>query len=125
GIVGPTTLRELNVTPAQRLAQIERNLKRLRNTPPFRGERAVVVNLPEFALRLYQQQENEWHELAHMRVIVGKAYDTDTPLFDEDIAYIEFHPYWNIPRSIARRETIPRLQRDPGYFQRMGLEFVT
>src|SRR5690606_29374186 len=43
----------------------------------------------------------------------------------EDIRYMEFHPYWNIPRSIAMRETLPRLRRDPGYFQRAGLEFVT
>ena len=39
--------------------------------------------------------------------------------------YIEFSPYWNVPRSIARNEIVPRLRRDPGYFTREGFEFVT
>jgi len=30
-----------------------------------------------------------------------------------------------VPPSIARAETVPRLRRDPGYFEREGLEFVT
>ena len=56
-----------------------------------------------------------------MKVIVGKAFDTRTPLFDEDMRFIEFSPYWNVPPSIARGETVPRLRRDPGYFEQPGL----
>jgi len=51
--------------------------------------------------------------------------DTQTPLFDEDMRFIEFSPYWNVPRSIARSEIVSRLQRDPTYFDREGFEFVT
>jgi murein L,D-transpeptidase YcbB/YkuD len=60
-----------------------------------------------------------------MNVIVGKALDTATPLFDEDMRFIEFSPYWNIPISIARAETIPKLQRNPAFFEQQGLEFVS
>ena len=38
--------------------------------------------------------------------------------------FIEFSPYWNVPPSIARAETVPQLRRDPGYFEREGFEFV-
>ena len=31
---------------------------------------------------------------------------------------------WNVPRSIARNELLPRLRRDPGYWAREGFEFV-
>ncbi|MDR3411721.1 MAG: L,D-transpeptidase family protein, partial [Formivibrio sp.] len=48
-----------------------------------------------------------------------------TPIFNEDMRYIEFSPYWNIPPSIELSEVIPRLRRDPGYFQQQGYEFVT
>src|SRR5690606_9069825 len=58
-------------------------------------------------------------------VIVGKALDTEPPLFQEDMRFIEFSPYWNVPISIARSETLPRLRLDPGYFSRQGFEFVT
>jgi murein L,D-transpeptidase YcbB/YkuD len=51
--------------------------------------------------------------------------DTRTPLFDEDMRAIEFSPYWNVPPSIARGETVPRLRRDPAYFGQQGFEFVT
>jgi L,D-transpeptidase YcbB len=57
-------------------------------------------------------------------VIVGKAMNTRTPLFDEDMRFIEFSPYWNVPPSIARAETVPRLRRDPAYFTQQGFEFV-
>jgi L,D-transpeptidase YcbB len=37
---------------------------------------------------------------------------------------IEFSPYWNIPPSIAKAEIVPKLRREPGYFEAQGLEFV-
>jgi murein L,D-transpeptidase YcbB/YkuD len=37
---------------------------------------------------------------------------------------IEFSPYWNVPPSIARGETLPKLRRDPAYFDQQGFEFV-
>lgn len=125
GVVGAQTLAALNVTPRQRVEQIERNQRRLEAAPPLRGPRAIVVNLPEFALRTYVVGHGGLAQQNWIRVIVGRAIDHDTPMFDEDIAWIEFSPYWNVPRSIARSETIPRIRRNPGYFQAQGFEFVT
>ena len=59
-----------------------------------------------------------------MKVIVGKSMDTRTPLIEEQMRYIEFQPYWNVPPSIARGEVVPRLRRDAGYYDREGFEFV-
>jgi murein L,D-transpeptidase YcbB/YkuD len=58
------------------------------------------------------------------RVVVGKAVGTRTPLFGAAMRFIEFSPYWNVPPSIALKETVPRLRRDPAYFDREGFEFV-
>jgi murein L,D-transpeptidase YcbB/YkuD len=44
---------------------------------------------------------------------------------DEDMRFIEFSPYWNVPPSIARKELVPHLRRDAAYFEREGFEFVT
>jgi len=125
GVVGGSTLAQLEVTPAQRVRQIELSMERLRWTPLLQGERIIVVNLPEFMLYAYEERNGQLESVLEMRVVVGKALDTDTPVFDEDMTQVEFSPYWNIPISIARSETIPRLRRDPGYFSRQGLEFVT
>jgi len=100
-------------------------LERLRWTPLQSHPRMIVVNVPEFVLRAYEtDQQGNIDMKLRMKVIVGRALDTSTPVFDEDMRFIEFSPYWNVPPSIARGETIPRLKRDPAYFSRQGFEFV-
>lgn len=124
GVIGAGTLAQLNVTPAARVDQIVLTMERLRWTPLAEGPRMIVVNVPEFVLRAYDYSEGKLDIKLEMKVIVGKALDTRTPLFKEDMRYIEFSPYWNVPSSIARKEVIPKSQRDPGYFARQGFEFV-
>ena len=124
GVIGKATLAELSITPEQRVRQIEINLERLRWTPLTTHSRMIVVNVPEFVLRGYHVNMGRIEPQIEMRVIVGKAFNTSTPLFDGKMEFIEFSPYWNIPYSIARSETIPHLRRDPGYLNRLGMEFV-
>jgi L,D-transpeptidase YcbB len=124
GVIGKSTLAQLQVPPAARARQIELALERLRWTPLMQGPRMIVINIPEFVLRAYEVQAERIVVQAQMKVIVGKALDTRTPLFDADLRFVEFSPYWNVPPSIARGETVPRLRRDPGYFAREGFEFV-
>jgi len=125
GGIGKATLTQLQVTPAARVRQIELALERLRWTPLMEGPRMIVINIPEFMLRAYEVQDGRITVQEEMKVVVGKALDKRTPLFDENMRFIEFSPYWNVPLSIARAETVPRLRRDPGYFEREGLEFVS
>jgi len=125
GVLGPKTLQQLNTPPAQRAEQIALTLERLRWTPLRQASRMVVVNVPEFVLRAYEVQDGKIHVKLTMKVIIGKALDTRTPLFDEIMRFIEFSPYWNVPLSIARQETVPHLRADPGYLERQGMEFVT
>ena len=124
GVVGKATLAQLNVPPAARARQIVLSLERLRWTPLLQGPRMIVINVPEFVLRAYEVQGSRILVHATMKVIVGKSMDTRTPLIEEQMRYIEFQPYWNVPPSIARGEVVPRLRRDPGYFDREGFEFV-
>jgi len=119
------TLQQLNVAPDSRVRQIELTMERLRWTPFLQVPRMIVVNVPEFVLRAYEVRDGQIDVKLTMKVIVGKALDTRTPLFNEDMRFIEFSPYWNVPPSIARKELVPRLRRDPAYFQQQGFEFVT
>ncbi len=125
GVLGRLTREQLGVAPARRVRQIELALERLRWTPLLQSPRMVVVNVPEFVLRAYEVRGDQVDVRLTMRIIVGKALDTRTPLFQEDMRFIEFSPYWNVPPSIARQELIPRLRSDPAYFARQGFEFVT
>ena len=123
GVIGKGTWEQLQVTPAGRVEQIELALERLRWTP--QPERAVVIYVPEFALRAWDARDGKRSVRARMNVIVGNAAKTRTPIFDAAMRYIEFSPFWNVPPSIARGETLPKLRRDPAYFDQQGFEFVT
>lgn len=123
GMIGKKTLAQLNVPPVIRARQIELNIERLRQTPLATAPRMIVVNIPEFILRAYATEGGQPTLKARMRIIVGHAVNTRTPVFTEDMRYIEFSPYWNVPPSIARKETVPKLRRDPYYFEEQGFEF--
>lgn len=124
GVIGAATLAALNVSPAQRAHQIALTLERLRWTPLLQGPRMIVVNVPEFVLRAYEIRDDRVDVKLEMKVVVGRTLNTRTPLFGSDMRFIEFSPYWNVPPSIARLETVPRLKRDPAYFSKEGFEFV-
>lgn len=124
GVVGAATFARLQADPAQGVRKIELALERLRWTPLTQASRMVTINLPEFVLRAYDVRDGRIALGATMKVVVGKALDTRTPLIAADMRFIEFSPYWNVPRSIARAEIVPRLRRDPAYFEREGFEFV-
>lgn len=99
---------------------IRLNLERWRWTPRDLGDRYILVNVPAYQLQVV---EGEKPVLA-MRVIVGKP-DTPTPLFSDEMTYVVFSPYWNIPENILREETLPRVARDPEYLVRNNIEVVS
>jgi len=59
-----------------------------------------------------------------MKVVVGKAYGHQTPAFAAEMTYLIFHPYWDVPSSIARRELIPKFARDPEFLRENHYEIV-
>jgi murein L,D-transpeptidase YcbB/YkuD len=110
--------RELQA-PSGKAETLRMNLERWRWAPRDLGERYVLINVPSYQL---QVMEGEAPVLA-MRVIVG-APDNQTPLFSDEMTYVVFSPYWNIPPDILRNETLPRVARDPAYLDRNNIEVV-
>jgi len=124
GVIGRMTLAALNVPLEQRIRQIELSLERLRWLPDLSGERLIVVNIPTFHLWAWDAIAAESTPALDMAVIVGSALDTRTPVFAEELDYVIFRPYWNVPRSITRNELLPQIRRDPAYLQRNDMEIV-
>jgi murein L,D-transpeptidase YcbB/YkuD len=122
GKLGRQTLAALNVPLAARVRQIELSLERLRWLPDLSGRPFIAVNLPSF--RLWAFKTVDAPPVLATRVIVGKAVNTQTPLFTGTLRYIEFNPYWNVPPSILRAEIVPALLRDPDYLVKNDMEVV-
>jgi murein L,D-transpeptidase YcbB/YkuD len=123
GIVGPATLAALNVPLPDRVRQIELALERLRWLPDLDG-RLLTINIPMFHLWGWSSVENDRVPAIDMKVIVGRALKTRTPVFTASLERVIFRPFWNVPTSITRGEILPRLARDPGYLERERLELV-
>lgn len=126
GAVGVQTLRQLNVTPMERVNQLRLGLERLRWLPSAWEGPFIIVNIPSFRLYAFEGGAPDLARPAiAMDVIVGQALgDHHTPVFHADMAYVVFHPHWNVPYSIARKELLPLIQRDPTYLARHDMEIV-
>jgi murein L,D-transpeptidase YcbB/YkuD len=122
GIVGRETFRALNASPASRGEQIALALERFRWLPDFGGADLVVVNIPAFRLFAHEPERGP---VLTMRVVVGKAFGHQTPVFRGRMSSLTFRPYWNVPPSIARREIVPHIRRDLGYLAREDMEIVS
>ena len=121
GRIGAQTLADLNVPLRQRVRQMQLTLERWRWMPDAYQKAPIVVNIPEFRLRAYDEK---FKIALTMNVVVGKAYDHSTPVFEEKMAYVVFRPYWNVPYSIAKAEYLSRIARDPDYLSKKGFEVV-
>ncbi|MGA3043947.1 MAG: L,D-transpeptidase family protein [Bryobacteraceae bacterium] len=116
------TLANLNTPLSQRVDQLRLALERWHWLPDRFTEPPIVVNIPEFRLRAYDSNQNP---VLTMNVIVGKAFRHKTPVFEKDMRYVIFRPYWNVPPSIQRAEIVPAVQKGRDYISKKGFEVVT
>ena len=121
GVLGKGTVTELNTPLKTRVQELQLTLERYRWIPPDFPEPPIVVNIPEFQLRTLRRQPASY---LTMRVVVGKAMRTQTPVFANAMKYVIFRPYWLVPTSILRNELIPKTRRDPNYLADKGFEVV-
>ena len=119
GLLGAATVEELNRPLSRRVAQLSLTLERWRWLPRRFASPPIVVNIPDFRL-LAGDVGRRWS----MKVVVGRAYRHQTPVFASEMKYVVFRPYWNVPPGIQRAEIVPRLARDPGFLARGGYEVV-
>jgi murein L,D-transpeptidase YcbB/YkuD len=120
GNLDSRTIKELNGPPRDRqIEAVISNMERWRWYPRDLGAAHVIVNLPDFSLRVIRAGTEVWST----RVVIGKP-DMSTPLLSETMKYITINPTWNVPPSIVRNEYLPALQQDPTVLERMGLRLV-
>ena len=125
GVLGPGTLAALDAPASDGVQRIELALERLRWIPPIGTGRLLVVNIPAFQLVGLESASRAAPPALSMRVVVGNSLDRHTPLLFERLRYVEFLPYWNVPRSIVVREILPLLEADSRYLRSRDMEIVT
>jgi len=125
-VLGRATLASINVPLAKRLRQLELALERIRWLSALDAGPFVIVNVPGFQLYAFDTLGTDGVPTLTMNVVVGKAeLGRQTPLFERDMEYIVFRPYWVIPPGILRREILPAVRRDPGYLAGHEMEIYS
>ena len=122
GRLGPATIKQLNVSLQDRVLQLRLTLERWRWLPADFSAPPIIVNIPDFRLRALDEDNKV---VMDMRVVVGKAMRTQTPVFTRDMTYVVLRPYWNVPPGILRSEIVPAIQRDRSYIARKNYEVTT
>jgi murein L,D-transpeptidase YcbB/YkuD len=113
GVIGPRTLQAMNRTVWERIDQMRISLERARWTLRGLGATFVFVNIAGAETFFVRDDAVVWRT----RSVVGQAY-RKTPLFQDEIRYIEINPTWTVPRSIFLKDKLPKIREDLGYLAR-------
>jgi len=124
GVMGAATFRALTTPLLQRVRQIELTLERWRWLAPF-STPPIIVNIPQFHLYAFRSTEDRVAQMLQMPVIVGRIFPRmRTPVFESELRYLVFRPYWDVPASIVRNEMLASIRNSPDYLARHNLELV-
>ena len=115
GVVGPQTRKALNKTAQDKVNQILVTMERWRWLPETFEDRYLMVNIPAFELRGYEDGRN----VLTMPVIIGRQ-SRETPLLNSSIYSIRFNPSWYVPHSIAVKDKLVEIRNDPSYLAQNG-----
>lgn len=119
GAVGKATLAALNVSAEDRLKQIMANMERWRWMPRSLDPTHIAVNLPAAHLELVRNGEIHMA----MRVVVGDVQH-QTPTMQTTMTSVVLNPTWTVPPSIATKEILPKLRKDPGYLVANNMQIL-
>lgn len=118
GQVKKAELDELNISINERVQQILVNMERSRWVTKDAGKDYLIVNIPEYKLHVIENDSLIWD----MNVVVGKN-QSKTVIFNGDIKYVVFSPYWNVPSSILKNEVLPGIKRNKNYLANHNMEW--
>ena len=118
GVAGAGTLAEINAPASKRLSQILVAMERERWINMPLGKRHIWVNITDYQARIVDDGKVTFQT----RSVVGHT-DTDrrTPEFSDVMDHLVINPTWNVPRSIATKEYLPLLQRNPNAVSHLNL----
>jgi murein L,D-transpeptidase YcbB/YkuD len=112
GVLGKVTLEGINVPVEERINALRINMERARWVMHLLPEDFLVVNIAGFNIRRIMNDSTMYYS----RVIVGKEFH-ESPIFKGKMRYIVINPTWTLPHSIATKETLPKLKKNPNYLK--------
>ncbi|HZJ35712.1 MAG TPA: L,D-transpeptidase family protein [Gillisia sp.] len=117
GIIGNKSIGMLNQGFDKRAEQILVNLERWRWFPRDLGSHYILINIANFQLRVVKGNKT----ISTHKVIVGRE-SRKTPIFSDEIEFLDFNPSWFIPPTIKNKDVIPGARRNPSYLVNKNID---
>jgi L,D-transpeptidase YcbB len=118
GRLDTNTLRRLNITAQQKIANLQNNLERLRWIQKDFPQPYIWVNIPKMELQYIDADSTQFK----MRTVVGRT-SRPTPTLNALMSNIVINPGWNVPPTIMKEEVVPGVGRRGGsYLSKRGLK---
>ncbi len=110
GVVGAGTMSQINEPLERRMQSVMVAMERERWLNRPLGDRHIWVNLTDFTAKVVDHGQVSFVT----RSVIGKnQHDRRSPEFSDVMEHMIVNPTWHVPRSIATKEYLPRLQNDP------------
>jgi murein L,D-transpeptidase YcbB/YkuD len=119
-VLGRQTVAAMNASAADVARQVAVNMERWRWLPPKLEDNHIVVNVAAASLEVVEAGR----AVLAMRTIVGDP-DHPTPAMHAHLTHLVLNPTWSVPSSIATKEILPKLKKDPGYLVANDLEIIS
>lgn len=116
GVIGVGTIAALNVNKSERREQIVANLERWRWFPETFGAHYTIVNIPDYALRIINDNDT----LQTYKIIVGTE-KRKSPILTSKLKSVVFCPTWTVPPTIIKEDLVPDATKSRRYFSRMNI----
>lgn len=119
GMIGPETLKWLNLSLQARLSMLALNAERTRLWPESK-ETQIVVNVPSFDMRYWYLGK----EVFQSKVVVGRV-SRKTPLMSTKLDSLILNPTWNVPYKIMVEDILPMVKKDQNYLRQHNIDIVS
>jgi murein L,D-transpeptidase YcbB/YkuD len=116
GKVDESTFYALQVSPAERLAQLQLNALRIDALTPALEDRYLLINIPAASIETVQDGTVHTRHTA----VCGKV-DRATPIMNSKIHQVKFNPYWTVPKSIIEKDLTRYMTEDPLYLEKFHI----
>ena len=118
--ITPKLVASLSVPVSDRIRTIMVNMERCRWIPAnlTKSTEYIVVNIPSYRLTYFKDGKT----ILLSDVVVGKDANK-TVVFSGLMKYIVFSPYWNVPKSIVKKEIQPGIAKNKNYLEEHDMEY--
>jgi murein L,D-transpeptidase YcbB/YkuD len=118
GIIGPDTIKWINMSFDERLSSLALNAERARLWPRDRDS-LIVVNIPNFDMKYWEGGE----EVFESKVVVGRQ-SRKTPLLKINLDSVILNPTWNVPWKIMVKDILPKMKVDESYLETHDFQVI-